>query len=61
MGQSRLNSLSLLCHESGLLQSLDTNSIIDKFSMNKIRKIPKRYFNLSKVKRFVIDLLDSLE
>jgi hypothetical protein len=35
MGQTRLSSLSLLCIESGLLQYLDTNSIIDKFSMKK--------------------------
>ena len=38
MGQTRLSSLSLLCIESGLLQYLDTNSIIDKFSMKKSRK-----------------------
>ena len=35
MGQTRLSSLSLVCIESGLLQYLDTNSIIDKFSMKK--------------------------
>ena len=38
MEQTRLSSLSLLCIESGLLQYLDTNSIIDKFSMKKSRK-----------------------
>jgi hypothetical protein len=38
MGQTRLSSLSLLCIESGLLQYLDTNSIIDKFSMKKKQK-----------------------
>ena len=38
MGQTRLNSLSLLCIESDLLQSLDTNSIIDKFALEKSRK-----------------------
>ena len=36
--QTRLSSLSLLCIESGLLQYLDTNSIIDKFSIKKSRK-----------------------
>ena len=38
MGHTKLSSLSLLCIESGLLQYLDTNSIIDKFSMKKSRK-----------------------
>ena len=47
MGQTRLNSLFLLCIESGLLQSLSTNIIVDTFSMNKIRKNPKRYFEFT--------------
>ena len=39
MGQTRLSSLSLLCIESGLLQYLDTNSIIDKFSKKKQKEV----------------------
>jgi hypothetical protein len=42
MGQTRLSSLSLLCIESGFLQYLHTNSIIDKFSMKK--KAERSYF-----------------
>ena len=43
MGQTRLSSLSLLCIESGLLQYLHTNSIIDKFSM---KKAGRSYFEI---------------
>jgi len=39
MGQTRLNSLSLMCIESHLLQSMNFNKIIDHFAHIKSRKV----------------------